>query len=147
MGGSPYGNALTEVALALAMAFFSIMVLAMVSMGAGTARDTSRAAKVEAVTAPLSPAIPTTEEKARDGGAKDDTVVIFWAGHFFDRDLNPFDPAAGAFPGRVILALSPDISVADAMNARGRLATQDLVVSTLDDKWLATLRQRTAKEN
>ena len=34
MGEDHYGNALTEVALALAMAFFSIMVLAIVSMGA-----------------------------------------------------------------------------------------------------------------
>ena len=34
MGEDYYGNAMTEVALALAMAFFSIMVLAIVSMGA-----------------------------------------------------------------------------------------------------------------
>ena len=34
MGEAHYGNAMTEVALALAMAFFSIMILTMVSMRA-----------------------------------------------------------------------------------------------------------------
>ena len=57
MGETHYGNAMTEVALALAMAFFSIMILAMVSMGAAHNKaasddrqkaDTSIAAKLAA---------------------------------------------------------------------------------------------------
>ncbi|MEK9673064.1 MAG: hypothetical protein VW268_11270 [Rhodospirillaceae bacterium] len=36
MDGSHYGNAMTEIALVLAMAFFSLMVLTLVSMGAGS---------------------------------------------------------------------------------------------------------------
>ena len=36
MTDDQHSNAMTEVALALAMAFFSIMVLAVVSMGVGT---------------------------------------------------------------------------------------------------------------
>ncbi|MBL6929462.1 MAG: hypothetical protein ISR44_09855 [Rhodospirillales bacterium] len=35
MEDTGYGNAMTEIALALAMAFFSIMVLTMISMGVG----------------------------------------------------------------------------------------------------------------
>ena len=40
------GNAMTEVALALAMGFFSLLVLALVSMGAGRGKETSATAAV-----------------------------------------------------------------------------------------------------
>ena len=41
MSGNDGGNAMTEIALALAMAFFAIMILTMVSMSAGNSSSKS----------------------------------------------------------------------------------------------------------
>ena len=47
MGDTYYGNAMTEIALALSMAFFSIMILAIISMS--TAEKIMAKEKVQSV--------------------------------------------------------------------------------------------------
>jgi hypothetical protein len=46
-------------------------------------------------------------------------------------------PKAG---GRIILALPPEISVKEALDVRAQIDTKNLIVSTLDERWLKTLR-------
>ncbi len=126
---------MTEIALALAMAFFSLMVLTLISMGAGKGDNPAVAA---AMFAPAPPAAAATVEL--DTG---DMIVVYHGGRFLDRDLKPIDPAAIVTTGRVILALAPDMPLAEAMAARTRINVANLVVSTLDDRWLTTLRSKT----
>ena len=136
MGETHYGNAMTEVALALAMAFFSIMVLAMVSMGAGDFAAATKPDEASAVVAALAPSAPETEAAARLRPSVADTLVIYHGGAFLDRSLQPLDPAGMTFSGRVILALDPGLSMAEALAARARINTRNLVVSVLDETWL-----------
>ena len=135
MHDSSQGNAMTEIALALAMAFFSIMVLTMVSMGAGTGE------RISAVAALLAPA-------AGDGGRAgiikpqtDDLIVVYHKGQFLNRDLKPVDPATITSGARVVLALDPALPMGEAMAARTRINVKNLIVSTLDDHWLETLER------
>ncbi|MDP6180724.1 MAG: hypothetical protein QGG48_12610 [Desulfatiglandales bacterium] len=127
------GNAMTEIALALAMAFFSIMVLTMISMGTGVQ---PKRPTVGAVLAPAaaahSPAIITP--------GPEDLILIHYQGRFFDRELKPIEPAVPKGGGRIILALSPEISVKEALDIRAQVKTQNLIVSTLGERWLKTLR-------
>ena len=133
------GNAMTEIALALAMGFFSLLVLAMVSMGAG------RAVESPATAAVLAPPV----SKAADQGATDlqqqDVILIYHQGGFLDTDLNPVEP--GGFEGadRVVLAFAPDVPLAEAMAARARVKFEPLVVSTLNQAWQRTLANRDAR--
>lgn len=137
MGDASYGNAMTEIALALAMAFFAIMVLTMVSMGAPaeTVAKAAAPAPVKLTLAPPAPNAPPSD------AAEETEIVVFWDGRFYDQDLKPVTLAARRFTGRVILALSPELSMAEALDARGRVPAADIVVSTLDSRWLATIRQ------
>ena len=68
------GNAMTEIALALAMGFFSIMVLTMVSMGAGSGDA------AEAVAARLAPPEADAEPAAVVARTEDDFVLIYHDG-------------------------------------------------------------------
>ncbi len=129
-------NAMTEIALALAMGFFSIMVLTMVSMGAGAKTDAA-----PAVAAMLAPAQEDAKPAALAEVGGDDVFVVFHRGRFFDRELRPLDPAGIAPSSRVILALDPRLPMADAVAARGRIDVPDLIVSTLDARWLETLKR------
>jgi hypothetical protein len=143
MGDASYGNAMTEIALALAMAFFSIMVLAMVSMGAP-------ATDAQAANPAAPPVKLTLAPRKNDSGKnaepkKKREIVVFWQGRFLDKDLKPVNTQTKRFDGPIILALSPDLSMAEALDARGKLKAKKIVVSTLDKRWLETLSQSTGK--
>ena len=70
------GNAMTEVALALAMAFFSIMVLTMISMGTGVQ---PKRPTVGVVLAPSA----TAHSSAVITPGPEDLILIHYQGRFF----------------------------------------------------------------
>jgi len=127
------GNAMTEIALALAMAFFSIMVLTMISM------QTSIQPKQ-----PLLGVVLTTAAGENSHAVitpdSEDRILIYYQGQFFDRELKPTEPTPPKVGGRVILALSPETSVKEALNVRTQVKTPNLIVSTLGERWLKSLR-------
>lgn len=122
-------GAMTEVALALAMGFFSIMVLTLVSMGGGSSEAPSYEAIRLVQTTPDRPAsvLPTG----------DDQIVIFDGERFFDTDLNSIDPAMVSDAGdrRIVLAIDPSVRLAEVMAARDRISAVNLVIANLDDRW------------
>ncbi len=126
-------GAMTEVALALAMGFFSILVLTLVSIGGGSSDSRSYEAIHLVQTAPESPAtvFPTN----------DDVIVIFDGERFLDTDLNPLDPATVPIDGerRIVLAIDPAVPLADVMVARARFAATNLVIANLDSRWRAAI--------
>jgi len=129
-----YGNAMTEIALALAMAFFSIMVLTMISMGVGEAESDP------AVGAVMAPAQADTAPAAQVSQESDDLIVVYFAGRYMDKDLGPLDPKSLRAKSRVILALDPALPMGEALAARGGIDIENLVVSVLDERWLNRLK-------
>jgi len=132
------GNAMTEIALALAMGFFSIMVLTMVSMGAGNGDP------AETVAAQLAAPAQEAEPQALVNPTQDDLVLIYHGGRLMTADLTSVAVADVPTDRRIILAVDPGISMEEAIRIRASLATADLVVSTLDQRWLQRL-ERTAQ--
>lgn len=137
-------NAMTEIALALAMGFFSIMVVAMVSLGAGGQGDGEVPAR-DPMTVRLvqsSPSEPQEAEASRAGS--DIRLVIYHQGRFLDAQMNPVDPESlqPEADRRVVLALPPDLAMREALDARNRLAAADPVVAALTDDWMQALEER-----
>ncbi len=123
------GNAMTEIALAMAMGFFSIMVLTALSMG--VAPDPSKT--IAAAEVALS-----DSAKPNSGSivkSPDDVIAIFAKGRFYDAKLQPVDPARFASDRRVILVVDPDLPMSRVLAARARIGAANLVVSTMDKKW------------
>lgn len=120
-------GAMTEVALALAMAFFSILVLTLVSMGGGETPSYQAIHLVQT----------SSDRPASVLPADDDVIVIFDGERYFDTDLNPLDPASVTAEGgrRIVLAIDPSVRLADVMAARSRIAVSNLVIANLDDRW------------
>ncbi|MCH8327747.1 MAG: hypothetical protein IIC52_05295 [Proteobacteria bacterium] len=134
MNDATQGNAMTEIALAMAMGFFSVMVLTMISMGVGLGQKRAMDTIILAPPAPQSAAADTVK--------KDDLLVIYDGGRYLGRTLRPLDAAAIARASRVILALPPDLSMAAAMKARQGIKAKNLVVTTLDRRWRRALEDR-----
>ena len=136
-------KAMVEVALALAMGFFSIMVLAMVSMGAGVG--------TQLVTVGLPSGISVVASTPNDQAPRDTEgpgtpvapadLIIFHDGQFLDADLRPVDPSAWRVAkAKLILAVAPDMDFSAVMSARRKIGGDNLTVTSLDRRWIARLR-------
>lgn len=139
--------AMTEIALALAMAFFSIMVLTMVSMGAATvdvARSESKSAGlnrgVTLASARLASTDPVTSSEQL---VTPDTLLIFHNGVFLNAQLHPVDPAQfSAGKARIVLAVPPTLNFETAAAARRKVPAPDVTVTPLDDRWSQALKEK-----
>jgi hypothetical protein len=129
------GNAMTEIALAMAMGFFSVMVLTMMSMGVGLGEKRT----VESVL--LAPPA-RADSAAADSVGKDDLLIIYDKGRYLGRDLKPLARAKIAGVQRVILAVPAELTMAGAMKARRGLDARNLVVTTLDARWRRALEDK-----
>lgn len=139
-------NALAEVALALAMGFFSIMVLTMVSMGAGGAGSavldqTNALKKGLDISVPLA---PNSDRKPFDQGAAEtvspSSILIHYQGRFYDAHLNELDPENWQLEEQGVLAIEPNLTMGEALKLRERLKGLDITVTTLDERWLMSLK-------
>ncbi len=144
MSGGAQENAMTEIALAMAMGFFSVMVLTAMSMGisAPAAKSQSKSPAQAMVAAAIADSGPAPASGAVDKLTKKDVLVIFDGSRFFGRDLKPLDPATIDGTRRVVLAVTPDLSMAQAMGARRKIAASRLVITTLDGNWRRALREK-----
>ncbi len=142
MMGSDSGNAMTEIALALAMAFFAIMILTMVSMDGqdrviqvNQIKTTSEQIRLLATEGQASQG----KGKARVLQARD--LIIFTGGRFFDDKLQPLDRARMAAMKEPVLTVAPRLSLAEVLAAKVRLALPDLTVTTLNQHWLDAIKE------
>ena len=141
-------SAMTEVALALAMAFFAIMVLAMISMGSSLKVNKEQEASIDLPDIQLSlQALQSNQKNNQPNPSKetiktvgpDDLLVVFYQGQWFDRTLAPLNLATLSGGKPVILALDPDLPLNEAITARSQLAHSNITIAPLDRKWLTTL--------
>ena len=125
-------NAMTEIALAMAMGFFSIMVLTSMSMVIQKVPKVVRAPQSIATTI----LIPQDEKNGPEGRLKEnDQLVIFDGQNFLDRDLSRLDLSTLVREHRVILAVAQDLRIASILSAQDRLSTHQVVVTPLSDSW------------
>ncbi len=140
LGDGSQNNAMAECALALAMAFFAIMVLTMVSMGASVGSErTDTPPTGEQIS--IRPSTPSDDKRPEPEPGDQGTIVIHYRGQFYDRNLAPLAPSAIRSDGPAILALDPSLSMAEAIEVRQRIANPDLTVTTLDARWLEALEE------
>lgn len=136
-------NAMAEIALALAMGFFSIMVLTMVSMGSGFATKPQETTvstdqlTVKSSQAPenQSPAAARTKTVPRD------SIVIYYQEKFYDADLKVIEAHELKQRKNLVLALDPSISMQRAIKIRTSVPREDVTITTLNGNWLKALKE------
>ena len=134
MAESSYGNAMTEIALALAMAFFSIMVLTMVSMSAAPEKISKDQAQPT-----INLANSNTSNNQNAAAPTKRKLVVFWNGQFMDQQLNLLELSSLKSSKKIVLAMPPNLPMTEALAARAQLEGANIVVSVLDKRWLERL--------
>lgn len=120
-------NAMTEVALALAMAFFTVLVLALVSMGVPH----------------MSLKLPGTNTIAvsASGGSRDvdadEVLVIYFESNFYNDQLKKLSnlPASN----KLIVAIPGTVSLQGLMELQTQFADRQVAITALDPAWQARL--------
>ena len=146
MVGENQETAMTEIALAMAMGFFSLMILAIVSVGVPAKSD--KADKTTALIAKFT--ISQSKNKSPIGKkvTKQDVFIIFDGEAFLDQNLKTINPESIETNRRIILGLEPDFSVHRALLVQSKLKDRDVVLAALNDQWLKALdRKREANAN
>ncbi len=142
MSNSSQENAMTEIALAIAMGFFSVMVLTAISMGVSAPKTP------EKQSASVSTAILAQNSASAGAGTaskltKKDVLVVYDGKQYRDRSLNALDFATLKNAERVVLAVTPNLSMSAAMQAQKGLPANKIVITTLDPNWNRVLQQKT----
>lgn len=139
-------HALTEVALALAMAFFSIMILAMVSMSIPRAPDASASKSLAAAESLPEDRVKmqqneSSKQKHDVSSAKNTQQFVFYFNQqFFNQQLQVID-LAGLGSGEVVLALPASLTVAEALRVKGQINRSDLVITQYNEQWQQRLEK------
>lgn len=144
MSDTTQTNAMAEIALALAMAFFSIMVLTMVSMGSGMVVEAvSKSATFQ--DDPVSLAQTSEGQTSQQSGSatqvEPENLIIFYKGRYFNDHLKAVEPLDVRRDENMVLAVSPDLSMSQALKARKGLSVSDMTVVVLDEKWLRAIEE------
>ena len=129
-------QAMTEVALGLAMAFFALMILAMVSMSVPTVQGDPVAGTEDSVEVqPSADEGEVGDEKA----SSEAFIIVFYQGRYFDTDLKPLALSALPSSQLYILAMSPNLSFENVLHARAEINRPNLRITELDATWLQRL--------
>ncbi len=137
MEDSATNHALTEVALALAMAFFAIMILAMVSMSMPS--EPMKAAQTEPLGQSATLLASAEKQTDQSTGAAEHTYLFFFDDRYYDQQLQSVDLATLPIGGKVVLALPPSLTVDKAMAVQAQVNHPDLVITQLNAQWLQRL--------
>ena len=142
MSNSSQENAMTEIALAMAMGFFSVMVLTAISMGVPAPKTPMKQSASVSIAV-----LAQNNATAGSGKAsklnKKDVLVVYDGKQYRDRELNALDPTTLRNAERVVLAVTSDLSMSAAMQAQKGLSAKKVVITTLDSKWNQALREKT----
>tara|TARA_B100000315_G_scaffold260857_1_gene326437 strand:- start:9522 stop:10115 length:594 start_codon:yes stop_codon:yes gene_type:complete len=140
-------NALVEIALALSMAFFSLMVLTMVSMSTGTVGKIKKTADVllDISGVSIKRASSTKSQDGKSGSVtaiQPEKMAVFYKGQLYDAGLNPLASHQLQSEKIQFLAVAPELPLRQAISVRDRFGNANLIVTTLNDAWLMTLKEK-----
>ena len=136
-------KAMVEVALALAMGFFSIMVLAMVSMSAGTGSQGGLANFHQPVKVESQKHTEIKDSSAADHKikVKETDLIIWFENQFLDSNLKIINPGSWIKNKRApILAVAPNTDLQHLLNIKEKLESDNITITSLNDEWLRRLK-------
>ena len=129
-------NAMTEIALALAMGFFSLMVLTLVSMGSESTTEAPEAS-IDGIKILDADAASRNTEMT----ASNDVFVMYWGDNFYDHNGDAIDPRSLTQKpgGRTILVVDPSSPLSEIVKAKAILPANDVIVVRMSAQWVEAL--------
>ncbi|WP_218156547.1 hypothetical protein [Pseudoalteromonas denitrificans] len=128
-------QALTEVALALSMAFFALLILALLSIGVPPKQ------KSESILNKKNSVKVTDSqiEKNKSNQTEDMQYVIYFQGSFYDQMLNKISSHKYKHEQPLLLAIERSLPISEVISLKSQIKHSNLSITTLNDQWLTRL--------
>ncbi|GAC29368.1 hypothetical protein [Brumicola pallidula] len=136
-------QAMTEVALALSMAFFSLLLLALVSIGVPQPIDNTE--QEMHTTVPAFVLTESTQTKQSTEGKKQPTkiqYVFYYAANLYDQNLMQTQISKLNTMQKLVLAMPMDTDVIQALSLQKKFKDFDLSLTIMDNEWLAAFESK-----
>ncbi|MGB3727292.1 MAG: hypothetical protein WA981_16190 [Glaciecola sp.] len=141
-------QAMTEVALGLSMAFFAILIVALLSMGNPSSAQAplddklQASAIIESTTFELEQA-PSDDNQA-DNTGNNHTIILYWQGTYYNLkqevvSKSAITQLASASQNHIIIAISNDTSFKELQEIQNAFLPSKVSLSSLDIEWQVAL--------
>lgn len=137
-------QAMTEVALGLSMAFFALLIIALMSVSLPTSVDSNKQALKHAqsetvdITEQVSLSIQETQnEQGKEAIApsNNELVLLYWGGQFFDTQQQIVNIDNVNAQENVIVAVNPQIPFNQLISIQTQFAGKTLRLTKLSEQW------------
>ena len=132
-------NAMAETALALAMGFFSIMVLTMVSMSSGNVVGFSPKIPVSNQVTIKSSESSVRSLKTKPVNKK--RLIVFFEGAFYDANMQKLEIRNYNTDSPIVLAVKASLPLAQAIKIQKQISAEKITITTLDNRWLKAFEE------
>jgi hypothetical protein len=129
-------QAMTEVALALSMAFFSLLLLALVSIGVPQ-RGVQAPEFVLTETKEAHVDIKNTDKELADRDIAETQYIFYFASKLYDKNLKEMNISQLNPQQKLVLAMPEDTEVTQALSLQKGFNGFDLSLTIMDGDWLA----------
>ncbi|KXI28219.1 hypothetical protein [Paraglaciecola hydrolytica] len=138
-------QAMTEVALGLSMAFFALLIVALLSVQMPSQNKELKVKQVDKVATDDSQKVQIKEanKQAKTTSAVSDTqFIFFYQGRFIDQQLQPVVLSRLQTATPVVLAVEQTLSFAEVINIRHKINHPSLSITLLTQEWQNLLEQQ-----
>lgn len=134
-------QAMTEVALALSMAFFSLLLVALISIGVP---ESTVGVQKKAVTVPEF-VLTETSSSVKDTRAVNEALeaqyIFYFDSKFYDQYLKEVEMGKLDITQKLVVAMPTDTDVSQALALQKQFGGFELSLTIMDDKWRVALEQ------
>lgn len=134
-------QAMTEVALGLSMAFFAILIVALLSMSMPGSEPGNDAATLEADDPITLKSTADKSESASPAEQEESQFLFLYQGQIYTQTLTLFNADELATGQPVFLAVPADLSMHNVMSAKAQINHPNLSITLLNEAWQTRLEQ------
>jgi hypothetical protein len=147
-------QAMTEVALGLSMAFFALLIIALISVALPSEQSLEDSSQQSEnvdqrnhldISEQLSLSISDAKKSADDSNKKNEaaqpqpTILLYWQGQFFDTEQQVISLSQMLNNNDFVVAVSPQIPFSQLINVQKEFAGKQMRLTTLTQQWQTAL--------
>lgn len=145
-------HAMTEVALGLSMAFFALLIIALMSVALPNRIDNTnkKLSQEHNIELDLEQQVNLSIENKQDDNkavkslkSANEEILLYWRGQFFDTQQQLVDIDQIALKQNVIVAVDPQIPFNQLIDIQSQFVGKTLRLTKLNEPWLLALHKQT----
>jgi hypothetical protein len=145
-------HAMTEVALGLSMAFFALLIIALMSVTLPNSVDNTnnKLIQEQSIELDIEQQVNLSINKEQDDNkpvkslkSANEVILLFWGGQFFDTQQQLVDIDQIVLKQNVIVAVDPQIPFNQLLSIQSQFAGYTLRLTKLNEPWLLALNKQT----